>query len=123
MSSAMHHAVNSFEASVITEILKRNIDTKVSDKDVLNGMFKDAVNKAAMADVDNEIASAKKTGQRFTNLDEVIQKVLQERIGQYDKVFRAQNSEIDRALKEKDKANNRARYYKAQLTRLTRKKK
>ena len=55
MSSAMHHAVNNVEASVITEILRRNIDTKVTDNNVLSNMFKDAVNKAITSDINGEI--------------------------------------------------------------------
>jgi hypothetical protein len=123
MSPAMHHAVNNFEASVITEILRRNIDTKVTDKSVLSSMFRDAVNKAATADINGEIISAKVPNQKINSLDDIIRSVLNDRLEKYDKVFRAQNSEIERVKKEKEKAENRARYYKQQVTRLTRKKK
>jgi len=123
MSPAMHHAVNNFEASVITEILRRNIDTKVTDKSVLNSMFRDAVNKAATADINGEIISAKDPNQKINSLDDIIRSVLNDRLEKYDKVFRAQNSEIERVKKEKEKAENRARYYRQQVTRLTRKKK
>jgi len=57
------------------------------------------------------------------NLDDVIRTILYERMGKYDKVFRDQNSEIERMKKDKQKAINKARYYKQQVTRLTKKKK
>ncbi len=122
MSPAMHHAVNSVEATVITEILKRNIDTKVREKSVLNNMFKEAVNRAAIIDVKDEISNGDYSSKKTENLDDVIRLVLYDRMSKYDKVFKEQNSEIERAKKERQKALDKAKYYKQQVTRLTRKK-
>ena len=55
----MHHVVNNIEATVINEILKRHIDTKVRDKEILNNMFKDAVDHIAIADVKKELSTSK----------------------------------------------------------------
>ncbi|NJO92433.1 MAG: hypothetical protein HC831_28285 [Chloroflexia bacterium] len=122
MSSAMHHAVNSVEATVITEILRRNIDTKISDKKVLSNMFSEAVNKAVITDIKNEINTGKNNSGSIANIDDVIKSVLYDRMSKYDEIFKKQNIEIEKTKKEKDKEHRRSNYYKAQLSRLLKEK-
>ena len=116
LSPAMHHVVNNIEATVINEILKRHIDTKVRDKEILNNMFKDAVDHIAIADVKKELSTSKYVGNKVDTLDDIIRNVLHKKMSKYDKVFHDQNTEIERIKKDKQKSENKARYYKQQIT-------
>ena len=49
-------------------------------------------------------------------LDDIIRNVLHKKMSKYDKVFHDQNTEIERIKKDKQKSENKARYYKQQIT-------
>jgi hypothetical protein len=123
MGSAFHHAVNNIEAAVITEMLKNNIDTMVHDNEVLNIMFKEAVGKAVVADIKNEVQSHKLPNIQPENFEDSIRNVLCQRLSKYDETFREQNEELKQAKSSAAKEHRRANYFKAQLTRTIKRKK
>jgi hypothetical protein len=118
MSPPIHHAVNSIEANVISDILSRNIDTKISEKSVLKNMFKDTVDSLIYSDIDIETSD----GSINDEAVEYINNTLYERLTQYNEVFIIQNTKIKSLTSERDKAIKKAKYYRSELTRRTKKK-
>lgn len=117
ISPMIHHIVNNTEAEVINKMLERNIDKKVHEKKILNNMFKEAVNKIIIEDIQYDLNHKIEIPSENNETEAIIKELLIERMENYSKIIDEQNQEILRVKKEKDKAIKRTGYFKAQLTR------
>jgi hypothetical protein len=116
MSQSLHIAVNSIEGKVINEILEKNLDQQVKDKNFLKKMFMEAVNKTIIEDIETDISN-KKTDKNNDDpeMEDFIKRVLYERMQRYETILFAQDKELVKMKKEKDKALHKADYYKKEL--------
>jgi len=117
MSSGIHLAVNTIEAKVVNQMLERQLDKRVKDKKVLKNMFHEAVNKTATEDIENDLSGKNKSAcTDDPEIESFIKRILFDKMKDYESILSAQDRELVKARKERQKALNKAGYFKKELT-------
>lgn len=117
MESAIHHVVNSDEATVITEMLKSGIDKQIEDQELLSLMFTEAINQIAIAEnmqgLKGHTSSAKIRTE--DEIREIIRSVVMEQLNKSSQLIHDKNEELEKTKRIAKKEHNRAKYYKKQI--------
>jgi hypothetical protein len=119
MSPNLHLAVNVIEAKVVNQILEKQLDKKVKDKIVLRNMFRETVKRTASEDIEKDLAGKNQNScSDDPEMESFIKRVLYEKMKDYELILSAQDRELSKVRKERQKAINRANYYKSELTKI-----
>lgn len=119
MSPSLHIAVNTIEGKVVNEILEKNLDQKIKDKKVLRNMFKDAVNRTIIEDIENDITRKGMEEQNEDKqMEDFIKRVLSDKMKKYEEILSSQDKELMKAKRDKVKALHKAEYFKKELTKV-----
>lgn len=124
-SATVAHAADYVEAEVISQMLKARVDQTIRDVETLRFMFQDIVNRPAVQDAFDEMRRAR--GGAALDAARRAKELVIEELGNRVKILEAaltqKNDEIQKAAKSMEKAKNREKYYRKELSKHTKKRK